>query len=481
LGCSGISHPREEQVVKYRLTPEFNRAALRQIGVELIFTGDADGSTKLMLPDRGGGDDWPRPANFNVAGAQPTGVSGSRELVLKHEPRALIRVRYSIVPDGAGEPGADHPLYKPIIRPNWFHLIGEATFAFPSDGSRLPAQVSWGALPAGWKSVSDLDPETQRGGLKVAEVIASVTLGGNDLEVAQFRLQGGTLRIASRGAFDFRHAEFQQEALGIVQAVNAFWGENGRPYLITLIPFTRSGNGVRSEGAGRDDAFAFGATTDLRLEDRRHTLAHEYLHSWIPYELGDWRPQAADEPLDKWFGEGFADFYASRMLLRSRIWSLEEFAREWNGVLTAYAGSPAIRTGNAELARRYYEDGAHQEMAYRRGALFAALLDRELRARGHVTLDDLMRVQHVRALPQLHSESRTPAAPLLLTLLEERAPWAMPLLRRHIEGGVPIMLPPETFGKCLTIATETTKSGLAQRVRVRPSLTLLQRRACAAE
>ncbi|MGL1562936.1 hypothetical protein ACSTHQ_00210, partial [Vibrio parahaemolyticus] len=80
-------------------------------------------------------------------------------------------------------------------------------------------------------------------------------------------------------------------------------------------------------------------------------------HTWNPWRLGRMAGAPA-ERADYWFSEGFTDFYARRLLLRSGVFSLEEFAADWNDALRAYANNPARLEPNRRVVERFWSDGA---------------------------------------------------------------------------------------------------------------------------
>ncbi|MDO8801180.1 hypothetical protein [Phenylobacterium sp.] len=133
-----------------------------------------------------------------------------------------------------------------------------------------------------------------------------------------------------------------------------------------------------------------------------HFLAHEYMHSWIPNQVGGLPLQ--DEARDYWFSEGFTEFYASRALLASGIWSLEDFVARYNEVLTRYAGSPARNFTADQVMAEFWTNPDAQQSPYDRGRLLALRWDRAVRvaSAGKLSLDDVLRRQRdaVRAGPK---------------------------------------------------------------------------------
>ncbi|MGH1560899.1 hypothetical protein ACRAWD_30785 [Caulobacter segnis] len=54
---------------------------------------------------------------------------------------------------------------------------------------------------------------------------------------------------------------------------------------------------------------------------------------------------------DAWFVEGFTDFYARRLALRSGLHNKADFAAGWNQALLAYATSPSSAIAPAPIWR----------------------------------------------------------------------------------------------------------------------------------
>src|SRR4029079_9618106 len=117
-----------------------------------------------------------------------------------------------------------------------------------------------------------------------------------------------------------------EQLAAISSAQYDFWKDRPQPYLVT---FAQLEGGTSGAGTGLGDAFAMFATRDFSVHDLVRTLAHEMTHTWIPVRLGMMPEDQRSEALEYWLSEGFADYYAVRALMQSRIWSAEDFA---NGV-----------------------------------------------------------------------------------------------------------------------------------------------------
>jgi predicted metalloprotease with PDZ domain len=242
----------------------------------------------------------------------------------------------------------------------------------------------------------------------------------------------------------------------IIRAENALWGAPARPFFVPLAPLGGVDSGYSFSGTGRADAFSVAATSGFDLAGGSHLLAHEYLHTWFPIELGGAPEQ--DEVLGHWFGEGFTDFYAAHVLLRAGLWSLPEYIDDLNRTLMRYGTSPARHATAADILRSFWTDQAVQKLPYDRGHLLAHLLAYRIRkaSEGRTGLHDVLRLQYTRA-QRNHAEGRhIPAATLFPAILRETTGLDMTSdLNRYIEAGEPIMLPADLFGDCFTITTVT--------------------------
>lgn len=445
--------------VHYTLAPVMEGGALAGLAVEIRFAGDADGETRLHLPDRWAGSDslWRHIAGIRVDGAASVREDGPEARVIAHAPRAPLVVRYRVNSAYSTDPGFAYEKAEPIILPGWFFFHGEAVFAEPEDHEDAPAAFAWGPVPAGWTIVSDLDHlhRGQRAGV-LGDVIESTAIGATDLAVTERMVGGQPLRIATRPAWSFTPEAFGEAVAAIVQAENELWGDPGRPFVVPLAPVGGSGPGVSSNGTGRSDAFTVTATPNFSLAAASRFLAHEYMHTWIAREVGG-LSEGEDEALGYWFSEGFTDFYAGRALLRAGLWTPADFVAELNTTLLRTASSPARDLPNAEIPARFWTDRAVSQLPYDRGHLLAVVLDHRLRQR-HARGKDMDDVLHALRAAARQQEAAGPArmdAPTRFPsiMLDQFGVDVSADLERHVDRGEAILLPDDLYGGCATITT----------------------------
>ncbi len=443
LACAAFgSAPR----VDYALTPIFASGALNSVQVDLTFAGRHDGVTTLQLPSEWGGQQelWRAIADLEVVSGATMGEGADAwHRVLHHRPDAAIHVRYRVIQDRPGDPSAEqgNP-YRPLIRPSYFHLIGNAFIVEPGVDERTPAHVSVRGLPRGWTFASDLEHP----GLRLANAMESVAVGGD------YRIVHGAdphIRVALRGQWSFTDADFTAQVNTIIAGERAFWGDRSRPYLVTVTQIVApSASSLSIGGTGLGDAFAFFTTPNANAYQIARTLAHEGLHTWIPTGVGG-MPQH-NEAADYWLSEGFTDFYTGRLLVRENIWTPAEFAADLNEMLQAYAQSSVRTEPNARIVADFWNNQEVGKLPYQRGRLLATYWDGELRARGHNHgLDEVMFEMRRRA----RSDGAHHAVDLFKSVMAEEGLDVSADIAHYVEAGAPILLDEQAFAPCGALTT----------------------------
>lgn len=432
--------------VEYQLTPVLTQTSLTAVQFDVLFDGAATGRTNLELPDSWGGQEelWREIEGLQVvSGARMSAGEGAADRVLRHAPGSRIHLRYRVVQNWKeGPPSAsDGNPYRPIIQPNYFHLIGNAAIVLPELDADATARIRVNGLPQGWRFASDLE----HADLSLAQARTSISVGG-DYRILRDEHSG--LRLAIRGDWTFTDAEFLASVARITHGHRRFWNDPDAPFLVTVTFLTTPDPGWTSiGGTGLDDAFAFFATPNAEEKLISRLLAHEGLHTWIPLKIGG-MPET-DEAADYWLSEGFTDFYAARLLVQDGAWGPQEFADDLNETLGAYAVSPARAYPNARVTSDFWKDQNIQKLPYQRGRLLAAIWDARLRASGEQDLDDVVQAMRQRAT----AGSELKAVGLFRKVADQIGLDVDADLRQHIERGVPITLPKDAFAPCGEIVT----------------------------
>ncbi|HYO52221.1 hypothetical protein [Archangium sp.] len=446
-----------DTAIQYSLSPSLEKGELTSLVVELRFTGDADGETRLRLPEAWGGKTelWRQVRDVAVEGATVR-EDGPAARLLTHAPQAPLLVRYRVVSAYAQDPTVaekGNP-YAPIVRPRWFSVLGTAVFAEPEGRDSAPAGFRWGPLPEGWTVASDLDHIARGRPSQVGDVLQSVAVGAPDLKVVTREVAGTPFRFAALGPWRFDVETFTDLLARVLSAQRDYWHDPGESYFVALSPLQPVPQHLSLGGTGLDDSFSLYAGTNSEAEQMRHLVAHEYLHTWNASRLGG-LPEA-DEALDYWFSEGFTDFLTSRLLLRSGVWSLEEFVERLNQTLGAYASSPVRDAPNARIGKEFWSDPQVERLPYQRGMLLAFLWEERLRkaTRGRRDLDDVLLAQLKQADANERQGVKAFAAALFPRVYRETGgPELSQELERYVERGEPVRLPSGLFGSCARLVT----------------------------
>lgn len=439
--------------VEYRVGPVVGRdGGLSALQVRLTFAAEPDGETWLTLPDGygGGKEFWRNVRDLRIEGASAIEAPEPGYRILRTRPGARITVSYSIVSPFDRDPRSDDSReYEPIIRPTWFHVVGSALFARPYESPKIrtsimAARFTWVGRSNGFAAVSDLEALPGRAPVTLSDVERSVVVGARDLQLAH----RGTVRMAVVGAYSFDPASAASLANKILVAETAFWGEQPRPFLVTVVPTYASSKFAKSiGGTGRSAGFATQMTPNATLADLVALFAHENFHTWNAARLGG---QGTYGGRGYWFTEGFTDFYAWRLLARAGAITPQQFVDFWNDMLAAYAASPARTATNAQIVEGFWKDPYLQKLPYQRGALLAAIWDARLKAMraGRGGLDEIMRAQRGAAAAD---PDRTPAALLFPKIATTLGLDVGAEIARYVEAGEPIELPADTFGPCASV------------------------------
>ena len=163
------------------------------------------------------------------------------------------------------------------------------------------------------------------------------------------------------------------------------------------------GKGAGGGGMEHANSTAIGAYSDEYLPS---VAAHEFFHLWNVKRI---RPVSLEPVEDSkeqytralWFAEGVTNTYGSYTLVRSGIWSKEQFYADLSEQITELEGRPANRWQSAEQSsldawlEKYplYNQPEYSVSYYTKGQVLGDLLDILIRDRtgNEKSLDDVMR------------------------------------------------------------------------------------------
>jgi predicted metalloprotease with PDZ domain len=179
-------------------------------------------------------------------------------------------------------------------------------------------------------------------------------------------------------------------------------------FLFHVTPFITQGDGM--EHLDSTEIILRDETGSEALSQALEVAAHEFFHLWNvkrlrPAGLGpfDYTHEVYTRSL--WFAEGVTQYYSYVHLLRSGVWSREDFLDRLGDEIRDYQREPgrAMMSAESSSFHAWFYDRAPQMQQtnfvnstisyYNKGAILGMLMDLEIRARteGRKSLDDVMR------------------------------------------------------------------------------------------
>ncbi len=456
-------------------TLELVREPFPFVGVTFITRGSPRGETRVALDDWAGLEQVEREVHGLVvtdedghplAVERVAGGGHGPAWTVHHPPGAILRARYALVSTQSEVGDDSSSYYRALVQPSFFHTIGATSLLYVRPDSRdtkgdpvLHHEFHWrGFTEAGWKVASSFSVERDFTATETSDHFRHAVFLAGDLHLVR-RDIGPTkspLWIAIAGSADsawgFTDDAFADTAASIVQAQRGFFADYDWPYfLISMIPVGKYHPGSYSRGGtGLTQSFALFLSPKSELgseEDGagvRWLLSHELFHLWNGnrYELTE------PEALGYWFSEGFTDFYARRLLFRSKLAGAAPFVANLNDQVLRYTLSPVRKEPATRIAADFWKDRAVEKLPYQRGDVVALVVDAEIRkvSKGGKSLDDLMK--ELLAVRKEPTPEVTPETFLALIGRYTSAPFA-DRIRKVVVDGAPLDVDPKLLEPCL--------------------------------
>ncbi len=358
-----------------------------------------------------------------------------------------ISVRYSVYWDEAG------PFAAQLSAEHAFVNLAMVLFYVPERRGE-DVRLSLVRLPDGWRVATALSPlADNNGAAHGAEFAASGydALVDTPIEAGtfqEFTLRGISppIRVVIHGD-NWDRGEVQSALERICRYEISLM--QGAPYAsYTFLLHIGKAAGGAGGGMEHANSTAIAVSSTDYLEG---VAAHEFFHLWNVKRI---RP-ASLEPVDYtkeqytralWFAEGVTSTYGCYTLLRSGLWSKEQFYADLGYQITELEARPANRWQSAEQSsldawlEKYplYTGGDSSVSYYTKGQILGVLLDVLIRDRTDNTasLDDVLREMNT----EFAKKGRTYRDSLDIRLTAERMAGGSfeEFFRRYVSGAEPL-------------------------------------------
>ena len=371
-----------------------------RLRVSLTFRGNPSGESRLLLPlEWAEGTKLYRFIKNLQPSSEDTKIEDTKEphvKIVHHRPNERVSLTYEVVSQPPGTKLTREIYYYPVLRPSYFWVMGQALWVYPDMPETTPLHLSlhWKNIPDGWALINSFGLSKPRQKVKTTlEKFRKGTFLAGDYRIKTIIINQEPVYAVTRGSFGFSDEEFHGTVKQLMQFTRDLWSSHDFPhYYVTMLP-TDDPPG-RTGGEGRTNSFTLFMPKDATLSKQLRTLAHELFHAWNPQRLGGFEliGVVEDERL-YWFSEGFTDYYASLLLLRAGLISLDDYVAGYNSLIEEYYTSPVRLLTAAEMVQKRQTSYEVERLFYQRGALLAHYWDIAIRSgtNDKSSLDEVMR------------------------------------------------------------------------------------------
>lgn len=441
--------------INYSIEPFYDQDKIMFI-VTMEFDGNKSGETPIIIPNEYGGNENIEGITNLKALSNSTYIIDTEtreQKIIRHPANSKIKLQYRVEEiRGSDIELGNH--YMVTLNKQYFHFLGETFFIVPSENfySVYNFRISWVHMPQNWNLANSfgVNEKEQFVSLPLWKFRYSVFTGG-DFRINKKTVGSNPVYIAIRGNWGFSDNQFSDMIYSIIKSERDFWQDHQFPYfLTTVIPIDGSGD---QGGTGRTNSFALFLSNDRVLDYRiKRLLAHETFHTWLGAKITFSEP----EHILYWFKEGFTDYYARLILLRTNLISLENYADEYNKVLKKYYTSPVRFENNSRIEKEFWSDSDIMNLPYQRGDIIAHNLNAVIQnnSNGKKSLDNLM----LDIFKRCSDENLVISTGSLMAMIRHYTDDnTVAEILRTINTGAPLKANPAALGSCFKMEIDSYK------------------------
>lgn len=407
LSSCGLSKNKvadfDSELLTYSITPSL-KGDQPYISVSFQVKADENGHIQLGYPN----NDWGEVNLFNSLidfkadkKIKSEFQEDRNQVYIWGEPNEVYAFSYKIIQDFDAAPKSENT-YRPIVSQDYFHILGKNLLMLPygyfgSEEVPKAINIKWNTPRRGFSLVNSFGEEKEQSIMaSYHEIYSSIFIGGNISSIESV-IKLNKVVFATTDKWEHIDTEKAAKDLSsIIEQQRNFWDDHStKLQTVTLIktfedcPEKQSCNNSISGTALTNSFAAFCSDNWMSSNDRMNWLfAHELFHNWVGLTI-----QNESEEKEYWFSEGFTDYYAYKLLVRSGMMSLDRFVEKVNEeVIQPHYSAPNKDRPNIDITgERFWSDRMWEKLPYRRGWLYAFYLDAQIKMEhSDKSLDDVM-------------------------------------------------------------------------------------------
>ncbi len=451
IGLQHYSAPH----LSYSIEPYYETNGFRLI-VVMEFKGEKSGETKLILPE----NSLSNYENKAIKVLKPLSSdtyfidTDKPEIkIVKYNPGTLVKIYYQIEQISYSEPEVG-TAYTALLNKKYIHFLGETFFITPDwdSSEEYNIQIFWNKMPQNWNLANSfgINQKFQTVKIPLWKFKNALFVGG-DFRILRRMVYNNPVYVAIKGKWSFTDAQFCDLVQQIRREQTDFWSDSNNPFLlITLLPILGSDNQI---GIVRYNSYSICLSKERQIDFKLKMLvANKSFRYWLGGKIKARGP----EVLLYWFIEGFSEFYARLILLRSNQITFDEYLEDYNEVLEEYAKSPYQNVKNEVMEENYWTDNDFNRLPILRGDIIAHNLNSAIISNTDQAkcLDDLM----LEIFKRSKSESFFVSSGSLYNLIRFYAgEQTLSDITKSLNSGVPLKIYSNALGPCFTIQTEYSR------------------------
>jgi predicted metalloprotease with PDZ domain len=379
--------------------------------VKLKCPADKYGATFLLYPNETWGQSNLHNAIVSLKGLTANTTAEldktNGQINVKHPANLTeIEIEYIIKQDFSDSISAEN-YYRPIIQNTYFHLLGYALLAFPSQlkSDFVAIEIKWDKSIKNPINSFGAKKSKQKFVSRFESLTSSIFCNG-DFKIKKHKILDAELYVAHRGNWvQMDDTTFNGMVYRTVASQRKFWKDNSQKYFfISAIPLVGKivkdvkGNikncSASAGGTCLTSSFAAFFTNNECLPKYKfyYIFNHELMHNWIG--INGIPLPTENEELSYWFSEGFTDYYAYKNMVKNNFMSFKEFESEvQKEVIQPHYESSVKDMPNDSIKTNFWFNKDYQKLPYRRGFLIAWYMDIAIRnkTKNFKSLDDFIK------------------------------------------------------------------------------------------